>query len=243
MKSPVFQIFCDESRQSKDRFMILGGIILPQENIDEFNSTMEAFRTKHNMHAELKWSKVSNQKINEYKAFVDYFFALNNTDKIHFHSLIIDNHKVNHKKYNKGNKELGFYKFYYQLLLHSFGKEYSKHNARLIVTLDHRTTSYKLSTLLLVLNKGIKKRYNIDYSPFVSVEPKDSKKSQLLQINDIIIGAVGFQKNGYHLLSNSKKAKIELAQYIADKAGLNDLLENTWREQKRFTIWNFKLTK
>ena len=107
----LYHIYCDESRQSKDRFMVLGGIIIPSGNIDAFNETMEKFRNENNMRAELKWSKVSNQKLSEYKVFVDYFFALNNTDKLHFHCIIIDNHQVNHKRFSKGDKELGFTNF------------------------------------------------------------------------------------------------------------------------------------
>jgi hypothetical protein len=243
--SPVYHIYCDESRQTKDRFMVLGGIIMDIGEIPAFDSTMKKFREEQKMSAELKWSKVSGQKLNEYKRFVEYFFALNDTDNIHFHCLIIDNHQVNHKKFSKGDYELGFYKFYYQLLLHCFGKKYctNENSVRLITHLDYRHTRYKLSTLKTILNSGINKKYKINYNPFVAVEPIDSKHSDLLQICDIILGAMGFQKNGYHLLSTSKKAKVELAQYIAEKAGLENLSDNTQLGTDRFTIWNFRLKK
>ncbi len=237
----VYHIYCDESRQSKDRYMVLGGIIIPQKNIDEFNATMHNFRIDQNMHAELKWTKVSNQKINEYKRFVDYFFALNNTDRLHFHCIIIDNHKVDHKRFSKGNKELGFYKFYYQLLLHSFGKKYYRHDDRFIVNLDYRNTTYSLDTLKTVLNRGMKKKFSIVTLLFVAVEPRNSKESEIIQINDIILGAIGFQKNGYHLLAHAKKAKKELALYIAEQAGLDGLCKDSPWGKNRFTIWNFQL--
>jgi hypothetical protein len=122
----VYHIICDESRQTKDRYMVLGGLIIKNEDINKFAATMKRYRNETNMNAELKWSKVSNQKYEEYKKFIDFFFALNNTDVIHFKSIIIDTHKLNHKKFNKGDKEIGFYKFYYQLLLHSFASNYYK---------------------------------------------------------------------------------------------------------------------
>lgn len=241
----VYHIYCDESRQSKDRYMIIGGIIIPLSEVSLFNETMKQYRLEQKMFAELKWSKVSNQKLGEYKRFIDYFFALNNTDKLHFHSIIIDNHQVNHRKFNKGDKELGFYKFYYQLLLHGFGKKYCSNgeNDRFIVHLDYRTTSYSLNTLKHVLNRGIAKKYSVKTSPFVSIEPCDSHKSELLQINDIILGAIGFQKNGYDLLPDAKKAKKELANYIAEQGGLSDLKKNSPCGKNRFTLWNFKLQK
>jgi len=122
-----YHIYCDESRQTKDRYMVIGGIIIPEENVDIFNQTMEKFRQEENMRAELKWSKVTNQKLAKYLRFVDYFFALNNTDKLHFHATIIDNHRMDYKRFSKGDREEGFYKFYYELLLQSFGRHADSH--------------------------------------------------------------------------------------------------------------------
>jgi hypothetical protein len=176
---------------------------------------------------------------------VEYFFALNNTDKLHFHSIIVDNHQVDYKKFSKGNKEVGFYKFYYQLLLHCFGKRYCREGEddRFVVHLDQRTSSYSLNTLRIILNRGMKKKYSVDSEPFVSVEPRDSKQSELIQINDIIVGAIGFQKNGYELLADTRRAKKELATYIAKEAGVANLKDDSPWGRDRFTIWNFYLRK
>jgi len=89
----------------------------------------------------------------------------------------------------------------------------------------------------------MKKKYSIDTNPFVSVEPRDSKKSELIQINDIILGAVGFQKNGYDLLAGTRDSKKELARYIAQQAGLPNLQHNSPWGRHRFTVWNFRLKK
>lgn len=238
----LFHIYCDESRQSKDRFMVIGGIIIPSDNVDGFNKTMEKFRLETKMFSELKWTKVTNQKLSEYKRFVEYFFAMNNTDKLHFHSIIIDNQSVDHKKFNKGNKELGFYKFYYQLLLNTFGRLYLKNEENSFnVHLDYRNTSYSLNTLRIILNRGIKKKYGVENNPFKVIEPRDSKKSELIQINDIILGAIGFQKNGYDLLADTRISKKELTNFIALQSGLKNLKEDSPWGKNRFTIWNFKL--
>lgn len=238
-----YYIFCDESRQTKDCFMILGGIILPFEKIQQFDDTMKLYRKETSMFAELKWSKVSNQKLDEYKRFVDFFFALNNNNAIHFKAMIIDTHQLNHKKFNAGDKELGFYKFYYQLLLHSFGKKYYTPGTRFVVKLDQRTTKYRLSDLQKILNLGINKKYHITTSPFVAVESVNSKQSEVMQVNDILLGAIGYLKNDLHLLAGSKFTKIELAKYIASKTGLRSITSNTNFHQNRFSIWNFKLSK
>jgi hypothetical protein len=60
-------------------------------------------------------------------------------------NLIVDNHQINHQKFNQGDKEIGFYKFYYQLLFHCFGRRYYlKDDDRFILHLDSRSTNYKL---------------------------------------------------------------------------------------------------
>jgi hypothetical protein len=240
----LYHIYCDESRQTKDRYMVLGGLILDAENVAEFHATMAKFRRECRMFAELKWGKVSSMKLEEYRRFIDYFFALNDTEHVHFHSLIIDTSQLDHHAYNQGDKELGFYKFYYQLLLHSFGRKYCRkgENNRFIVHLDYRNTHYKLGTLKTVLNNGMKKKLGIDTAPFRAVEPRDSKESELMQIADILLGAVGYQKNGYNLLAGVKAAKIELADYIAKKAGLPNLMDTSPWGMSRFTIWNFRLS-
>jgi hypothetical protein len=245
MASTVLHIFCDESRQSKDRYMVLGGIIIPKENIPAFNATMANYRARYNMHSELKWSKVKQQKIEEYKGFIDYFIALSNTNKIHFKSIVVDNHLVNHKKYNSGDKELGFYKFYYQLILHCFGVKYYKKESdvKFIIHPDELSSKYPLEELKKILNNGISKKLGVSINPFVSIEPKCSHDSEIAQINDLIIGAIGYEKNGYHLLAGSASGKIELLNYIKQSAGIATLCDTTPIHLSRFGIWNFRLNK
>jgi len=223
--------------------MVLGGLIIDAAEVNGFNDTMKKFRDEQNMHAELKWQKVTNQKLKQYKRFIEYFFALVNTDMLHFHSLIIDNNKVDHRKFNRNDHEVGFYKFYYQLLLHCFGKLYWREDEedRFITYFDERTSSYSLSDLKDILNRGMRKKFPKSKNPFVSIEPLDSKSTDLIQIADIILGAIGFQKNGYELLAHSRQAKKELSSFIAESAGLRDLKQDSPRGNHRFTIWNFKL--
>jgi hypothetical protein len=220
--------------------MVLGGLILRAEDVALFNDTIRKFREETKMYGELKWTKVSRSKLSVYKRFIDYFFALNNTDRLFFRCIIIDNHQVDHSKFSKGDKELGFYKFFYQLLLHCFGR-YAKEDSRYIILFDERTSKYPLNTLKIILNRGIKKSFGLTSDVIRSVEARESRGSNLIQLADILMGAIGFQKNGFHLLAGSSQARVELANYIASQAGLDNLTEDTRRGQYRFMIWNFKL--
>ena len=239
----IYDVYCDESRPNCDRYMVLGGIIVPRYSVDRINRDLKQLRDDKNVHREIKWTKVSNNEawIEKYKHFLDYFFDLNNQNKARFHSLIVDRHKVNYKKYCEGDKELGFYKFYYQLLLHKFACKYTKDGNKFIVYPDKKQTPYPVPELAQILNNGFAKTTGNHSRPFVSVEQQDSKDHNLLQITDLLIGAIGYQKNGWHTRSAASPGKIELAEHIAKKALILDLGRDTLYFKQKFTVWNFRV--
>ena len=238
----IFKIYTDESRQTKEKYMLFSGICVFQHSIDDVEDLIKKFKDKNNMHKELKWQKVSKNKIEEYKRFVDLFFDLLCFGKISFKCLIIDTHRLNNKTYNNNSKLLGFYKMYYQLFWW-FGREYLlTDHTKFILHPDKIKSKYSLNELKEILNKRIRKYFKINgITPYKSIEPLDSKKSLILQLNDIILGGIGYSKNGYLQLEKSSKAKKELCNYILKKSKLNSLDLNTPFKEKIFCIWNFPL--
>jgi len=194
---------------------VLGGIVISNGELVTVNQALQKYRREEHMTSELKWTKVTNQKLGKYKLFVDHFFALNARGGAYFSSLILDSHQFNHKKFNEGDKELGYYKFLYQLLLHSFGKHYCKNESgedcKLVVHPDQRTSKYPLERLKTTLNRSMARKFDVKTNPFISIRPQDSRKADLAQLNDILIGAVGFQKNGVDLIAGTRqRSKIDL---------------------------------
>lgn len=239
----IRQLYCDESRQTKDRYMVLGGIAVPQVSLEIMNRELQALRHDKEFHVEMKWNKVSNKWLPKYKCLVDYFFEKNNADRLHFHAMIVDTHQVNHHKFNQGDKELGFYKFYYQLLLNCFGRHYCPivEEDRFVVYLDYRHTPYPLCELKDILNHGMAKQFKNYGRPFRKVEPQNSKQHDLMQINDVLIGAIGYHKNEYDKIKGCSPAKAELAKYIALLSGRRRLGRDTGYGRLRFKVWNLRL--
>lgn len=235
----VWEVYGDESRQTRDRYMVIGGVILPSRQADSLHSAVNLFRESNRMHATLKWTKVSNQKFQEYRNFVDLFFSFSRV--INFRCMVLDTSLIDHETYSGGDRELGFYKFMYQFLVHSL-RRYIQPGERALVRLDRRVTTYKLSDLAAVLNAGLK-RYlpKMDYAPVRSIEPRQCSGSDLLQIADVLLGAVGFQWNAYHARSEAKRAKVLLAEHIANRANLVSLTQATPRGKADFSIWPFRL--
>ena len=119
-KPKEYRCYSDESCNN-DRFMVFGGIVTPACDVDKFNAHMAQWRVQNNMHHELKWTKVSNGNYAEYRSLVDLFFKHNVREGLPFKAVVFDMSQVDYKTYHHGDKELSFYKFYYQFFLHRFG--------------------------------------------------------------------------------------------------------------------------
>lgn len=234
-----YVFFADESGISNDRFTVVGGICVRKGAIPDIHQNIQAFRDERNMHSELKWSKISNQKETEYQALVELFFSLNNANLVHFHSLIFDSHKANHKKYNNGDADMGLSKLYYQLILHRFSRYYP-HAGGMCVCLDQRTSSTSLNDLRDMLNAGIAKTHGITGNPIKQVVSQNSHDDDLLQLNDVILGAVCAARNGKHNLVTGRVSKRNIAKSVLEKSGLETFEQDSARGVTRFSVWNMR---
>ena len=210
-----------------------------RNSIEPMLRDMEAFRARFNMTKELKWSKITDAKVNEYKYLVDYFFAMKSADRCQFHCLIFDNHKWQHAKYNDGDRDVGLSKLYYQVLHHKFGKLCGPRGT-LFVRMDRRNTSTSLEVLRRMLNAAMARDHRIFNSPWKVIEPEDSKHCDILQLNDIILGAVCAVRNGKHLLEAGRESKRLIARLVLEKSGMSSFGCDSPMSETRFTVWNMR---
>ena len=81
----------------------------------KFLKKLEEIKIKHNIgkNSEIKWSRISMNKINFYKEIIDYFFK---DEYLSFRGLVVRNKNLlNHEEYNQTHDEW-YYKMYFQLL-------------------------------------------------------------------------------------------------------------------------------
>jgi hypothetical protein len=128
------------------------------------------------------------------------------------------------------------------LLLHKFGGRYAD-NYRLYIYLDRRTTKASLIELRSMLNSALAKSWDIRGWPVRRLDFRDSDSSDLFQMNDLLIGAIGYRKNQHYLLPSASQHKRDLAEHLTTSAGLPDLCHDTRRAATRFTVWNFHYRK
>lgn len=155
----------------------------------------------------------------------------------HFHSLVIDTTLVDHQRFNAGNREIGFNKEIYQLAM-KCSKLYPKYLFH--VYPDQRETTQKPEDLRLILNRGCRKKGDKRDWPFRRCQFRDSKKTLLLQLTDIIIGAIAFKLNGHDKKEGASPAKCELADYIFERAKITDIFKST-APAAEFTVWHRRL--
>lgn len=232
-------IYVDESSQSGHRFIALGGIWIAHQQVMLAEERLMAVRRMHRLDSELKWTKLSPSRMAAYEAFVDTFFALHAEGIIDWHAMFLEAGQIDHDTYSRGDKELGFNKLLFQFLFHRI-RIYPQARA-IRIYLDARTTRHDPdATLRPILNNALRHALGIARGPVAHVHFLNSKESQLLQINGIILGAMAAVRNGHHLAAGASAAKRKVAARILTRAGLSDITKNTL-PGARFSIWNFRL--
>jgi hypothetical protein len=224
-------IYCDESGIGKHRYMVIGGVIINSNRHKIINETIQKFRQETNMNSELKFTKITSQKAEQYNIFIDYVFSLINNDHLHYKAIVIDTHDFDRAI----NRELTFQKLYYQLCRYCFMQEIPR-KSQVYFYLDRRVSSYKIADFHTILNNTAKKHYEQN---IVSAEYRDSKLENLVQIADLLTGSLTFFTNQKHLISGTRQAKIDTVNSIIGKANIK-LYESTTRNIKRFKVWYWK---
>lgn len=235
----IYYIFCDESGIGSHRYMTIGGVLLNKNSYNDINDTFDKGRQQLNMTSELKFSKITSQKINEYLAFSNYIFSLIDNDYIHFRCIVIDTNTLDKKQ----DKELTFHKLYYQLIYNCFIREILSDDNEIHLYFDQRSTSYNLNDFKGILQNHISRDNacgKVGYQHIKSVEYRDSKKENLVQIADLLTGCINFRTNNKQLLANTREAKINFVEEIVKKSGIDDWHKSTPINVKRFKIWHWK---
>lgn len=235
----MLKIYADESCHTAHRYLVLGGVAVEEENEKLALLKFNDIRHVHLTWGEAKWEKISKAKFPFYEQYTRTFFDLNAKDILHFHALCVDT-----RQFARGhNPEISFSKLIYQLLLHKFGRKYGKEH-KLHVYLDKRTTTQAPDFMIPMLNADLR-RYGILDDPFETIEFVDSGKSELIQANDLLIGAIGSRKNGHHLKPDASKPRTAIGDLIASSARKTAPIPLlvTSRFATRFSLWNFTYKK
>ncbi len=229
-------IYVDESSQTKHRFMLLGGIVVPTQSVQRFEAAVMTARRPELPFGEMAWTKVSNSKLPAYQRVMDAVLG-DRSMPVEFHSLIVDTHKIRDSIFNKGSRDAGFNKEIYQLLM-KFWRMNKSHNFH--AYLDRRNTASSPNELRDIVNQGIRKKVLDADWPFRRIHFRDSHDCLPIQVVDVMLGAIGYHINGHRSDYNASKAKSALSDHILRLGNVRNPTKDT-NVTGRFTIWHRRL--
>jgi hypothetical protein len=224
-----YKIFCDESNHlynDKSDLMVIGGIVAPSEQVEYINKYIKYLKHKHNANCELKWTKLNNNKKEFYKELLEFFFS--KIDMRFNAQLITNKSKLNHEKYNENEPDSFYYKMYYFALL-----PFLKQNDNYNIFMDYKDSKGGQRTKKL--REIIQNKFygNIDFD-FTIIH---SHESQIMQLSDILIGAIGYKnRKDIETVSEIKQFIIHQIEELSGYTLNNPTPE--WEE--KFRIFPFK---
>ncbi|HZM06554.1 MAG TPA: DUF3800 domain-containing protein, partial [Candidatus Saccharimonadales bacterium] len=192
-----------------------------REDRDKLKAEIHALRDKHKVGGEFKWQKVSPSRLEFYKELVSSFFS--EGDRLRFRCIAVDRTKVDLLKYHQNDQELGFYKFYYQLL-HHWILDFNEYS----IFCDYKRN--REMRRLTVLARCVASS-NLSAS-LSSVQAIRSEESVMIQLADVLVGAASARLNG-SLVTGS--AKHRLVEYLESK--LEHPIAATAKSVSKFNVF------
>ncbi len=223
-----YNVYCDESRHTSDPthpYMVIGAIRCPRDYKRDLVGRIHHMQARHKVHGEIGWKRVSPNRQAFYEELIQLFAADAN---LSFRCLVADRNRLNHAEFNEGDAELGFYKLYYQMLVHWLEPGNSYH-----VYLDwqQNKTQHRLHDLSAALKNKLRGRAKI-----ACLEPVTSSNLPLLGLTDVLIGAVGYTWNDLQ----GSPIKLRLCSLLVQAGQLPSLKTATSLRASKVNIFKFE---
>jgi hypothetical protein len=226
-------IYCDESchlENDQSNVMVLGGITCPDADKRKTFERIRDIKQKHKLAKdfEIKWTKVSESKINFYLDLVDYFF---DNESLRFRALIVpEKNKLRHRDFSQSHDQF-YYKMYYDMLKILLNPAFQYN-----IYLDVKDTNgaEKIKKLEDLLGLFLKKKYCLNKPIIKRIQEVRSNEVELLQLADLLIGAVSYLNRG----AGINKGKLKIIDYIRKKT-LHPLDCSTLPAENKFNLFKW----
>lgn len=231
----LYNVYCDETCHLENdgiNDMVLGAVWCPQNKLRKVNQEIREIKTRSSVSPkmELKWTKVSPSKVDMYKDIINFFFD----DKdLHFRAIIIpDKSKLNHVKFNQTHDQW-YYKMYFDMLKVIF-TPYDSYEVYIDIKDTH---SYQKSQKLREVCSN--SMYDFSQSIIKRLQPIRSDEVQIMQIVDLLIGAIGYENRAFPENFQKSSAKRELIDLIKKRSGYTLKKTTLLREDKmNILVWD-----
>ena len=227
-----FEVYCDEalpdlftSKKPRSEYLMIGGLWIPANIRNEVKNKIKDLREKHHAWGEIKWTKVSPSKLEFYEELVDLFMSYGK--EMRFRCIAVAHKEVN-MALHQNDGELGFYKFYYQLL-HHWIYDFNEYS----VFCDAKTNRDK--NRFIDLRKCLA-HANLS-SDITQVQALPSKQVVLIQLSDLLLGMASSRINK---TLGEGTAKETLVKRLESRLDIHSL-QPTPRTEEKFNIFKIHL--
>ena len=220
----IFNIYCDEScylEHDHQEIMVLGAVWCPLEKVDTIKVRIREIKTRHEMSPdfEVKWTKVSPAKKQFYLDIMDYFF---DCDDLHFRGLIVPaKSKLQHEIFGQSHDDW-YYKMYFEMLKVILSPQASY---RIYLDVKDTRSAVKVKKLHNVLCNNI---YDFSRQIIERVQIVRSHEVEILQLADLLIGAISYVNRGLSANTGKKSLVIRMQK----RSGYNLTRTTLLRENK-----------
>ena len=226
----LYNVYCDESchlEHDESQYMILGGIRCPKLSRKRISNEIRALKKDFGLglYNEIKWKSISKNKLDFYLKLIDYFFK---NSELSFRAIIVDKRQV---KLEENQKFIDFYYKMYFYVISWLLIPKAKNNIYLD-KVDSKSI-YRVNQLHKVLCNAAN---DYDMKNIPTLQNIDSRESELLQLTDLLIGAISYINRGL----NTSESKKKVIDRIIEKSGY-DLTRSTIFGETKFNIFKIKL--
>ena len=215
--------------------MVAGGFAVAGNRINEIEDRIAAIRDDHGMRSEFHWADYrGGRKRRAYESLIDYGFDLVSKRNAALHLIITPFKGYKHNAKEGDNRDTSVNRMYYQLGLHRIARFYGAKRA-IHIRLDAGNDSADICQMRNQLCANAYKTYKTRPNCVRTIEPVESSQVGIVQMADVIIGAVAAKQNS--VIHTSPKG--DLATYVLKASGRHTWSVSTPMAARFLTVWHF----
>lgn len=227
-----YNIYCDESchlEHDGEKAMVIGGIKCPRNFRKQIIRGIFDIKAKHSIppNSEIKWTKISPCNTDYFKDLIDYFFSC---ELLIFRAVVIDKEKLKHDQYKQTHNDF-YYKMYFYCLSGLLEPQSSN-----CIYIDKKDT--KGTTKIKKLKSCLDSAHDFNLTTIKRIQCVTSSELPILQLADLIIGAIGYNNRE---IEHGSAAKKEIVKHIQKKSGYS-LKRSTILAEKKFNLFFINLS-
>ncbi len=191
-----YELYSDERYQKhqNNNYLLLGGIICTNKGRERLHYRLKEVRDDFELTREMRWRKMSKRYLKAYKTWVDVFFE----DPFARYSVLALN--LSESTWNdfqprldgRATKDDKLASAFYQFLLVSFGPLRDTKRWWVYPDAGFFSRDIVLDRVEFLFNRTYKRAFGAKTSRTIRLaRARDSKREDLIQLADVLLGAVG----------------------------------------------------